>query len=285
MFTMNCRGRLRIVDKPMVMGILNCTPDSFFEGSRVPGIELALAKATVMIEEGADILDIGGQSTRPGSTPVDPVTECKRILPVIREIASSFPDIWISVDTYYAEVAREAVQAGATLVNDISGGRIDEAMIPTVASLQVPYVCMHMQGLPSHMQEQPKYEDVTREVTDYFIERIAVCRHAGIHDIVLDPGFGFGKTIDHNLLLLNQLEYFHLFELPILTGLSRKSTIYRTLQCTPEEALNGSTVLHTIALLKGATILRVHDVKEAVEAVRLVRAYQQQPGLSAAGRS
>jgi dihydropteroate synthase len=274
MFTMNCRGKLRIVDKPKVMGILNVTPDSFYKGSRVQQQDEALAKASAMIESGADILDIGGQSTRPGSTRIDATTEMQRVIPVIELIKRRFPDAWVSVDTFYSSVAREAVHAGAGMVNDISGGSADSEMLVTVAALQVPYVCMHMKGTPADMQQDPTYADVTLEVIDFFIERIAACRKAGIQDILLDPGFGFGKTAVHNFQLLQRLEEFQLFDLPLVVGLSRKSTIYRTLGCSPEEALNGSTVLHTIALLKGAHILRVHDVKEAVEAVKLVNAYK-----------
>lgn len=275
MFTMNCRGKLRVVDKPMVMGILNVTPDSFYQGSRVQQLDQALAMASAMIEAGADILDIGGQSTRPGSVRIDAPTETERIIPVIDRITQTFPEVWLSVDTFYSTVAKDAVNAGAGMVNDISAGSADVDMLPTVAALQVPYVCMHMKGSPEDMQRNPTYPDVTLEIVDFFIQRIAACRKAGIQDILLDPGFGFGKTSHHNFQLLHQLEAFQLFELPLLVGISRKSTIYRTLGCSAEEALNGSTVMHTIALLKGANVLRVHDVKEAVEAVKLVNAYKQ----------
>jgi len=275
MFTLNCKGRLLIIDQPIVMGIINATPDSFFGGSRKPTADKALQQAEKMIAEGATILDIGGQSTRPNSEQISASEEAERVLPVIQAIAKKFPETFISVDTFYASVAKQAVNAGASIVNDISAGNMDAAMLSTVASLHVPFICMHMKGSPQTMQQNPVYENITKEVLDFFIKKINDCKHAGINDAIIDPGFGFGKTATHNFELLKDLQIFKMLEKPILAGLSRKSTIYKTLNTTPEEALNGTTVLQTIALLNGANILRTHDVKEAMEAIKLVSAYQQ----------
>lgn len=252
------------------MGVLNVTPDSFYSGSRSETETAILQKAEQMLKEGAAILDIGGQSTRPGSTRISFDEELERVLPAIQHIKQHFPDCFISIDTYHSTVAKEAIYAGADMVNDISAGTMDEQMIPTVAALHVPYIAMHMQGTPDTMQQNPAYENVTRDVLDYFIKKTEQCKEAGIRDIIIDPGFGFGKTIAHNFQLLRELEVFQILNYPLLAGLSRKSTIYKTLGITPDEALNGSTVLNTIALQKGATILRVHDVKEAMEAIQLV---------------
>jgi dihydropteroate synthase len=258
------------------MGIINVTPDSFYAGSRKITINDAAQKAEQMIAEGALILDIGGQSTRPGSIKIEPEDEVERVIPVIEAIHEQFPDTIISVDTFYASIAQQSVQAGASIVNDISGGHFDEMMLLTVGKLKVPFVCMHMKGTPQNMQQNPVYENVTREIVDYFIERIDACRKAGIHDVIVDPGFGFGKTIAHNFQLLRELSIFKMFEKPVLLGISRKSTVYKTLGLTAEEALNGTTVLHTIGLLNGANILRTHDVKEAVEAIKLVERYREE---------
>jgi len=275
MLTLNCKGKIILVEKPMVMGILNATPDSFYKGDLPSGTEGMIERAGKMIKEGAAIIDIGGQSTRPGSKRVSIDEEMKRVLPVIKAIHHSFPGILISVDTYQSTVAGEAVNAGAHIINDISGGTLDEAMIQTVASLEVPYICMHMKGEPGTMQQEARYTNVVAEVLGFFFKKIGVCRDAGIHDIIIDPGFGFAKTASHNFQLLNHLHFFRSLGVPLLAGLSRKSTIYKTLGVPVEEALNGSTVLHTIALLNGADILRVHDVKEAVEAVKLVEKYKE----------
>jgi dihydropteroate synthase len=272
MFTLNCKGRLLVIDKPVVMGIINVTPDSFYSGSRKLLLDDLLRQSEKMLDEGAVILDMGGQSTRPGSEDIGVAGELERIIPAIEAVKNRFPGSIISVDTYYAEVAREAVAAGAAIVNDISAGTIDPAMIPVVASLNVPYIVMHMRGIPSTMNQFANYKDVTLEVLDFFIEKIEQCRLAGIKDVMIDPGFGFAKTIAHNFELLNKLSIFKMLDRPILAGISRKATIYKTLQIAPEEALNGTTVLNTIALLNGANILRVHDVREAVEAVKLVEA-------------
>jgi dihydropteroate synthase len=269
MFTLNCKGRLLVVDKPLVMGIINTTPDSFYEGSRFMGDAGILKQAEKMLAEGADILDIGGQSTRPRSEQVPVEEELQRVIPAIESLHFNFPQAVISIDTYQSKVAAAAVAAGASIINDISAGSLDKAMLTTAGSLQVPYVCMHMKGTPASMQQKPEYESVTREVLDFFIQKIALCKQAGITDIIIDPGFGFGKTIQHNFELLKNLAVFKMLEYPLLLGISRKSTIYKTLGITAEEAMNGTTVLNTVGILNGANILRVHDVKEAREAVLL----------------
>ena len=269
MFTLNCKGRLLIVDKPLVMGIVNITPDSFFAGSRKQDTTAIVELAGQMLKDGADILDIGGQSTRPGSEQLSAGEEMERTIPAIKAIHQCFPEAIVSVDTYHSLVAKEAVDAGASIVNDISGGTLDPAMIPVVASLRVPYVLMHMRGTPATMQEHTNYHNVTLELIDYLSKRIDEIRRAGIKDIIIDPGFGFAKTIEQNFELLRNLSLFKVLSHPLLLGVSRKSTIYKTLGITAEQALNGTTVLNTIGLMKGANILRVHDVKEAVEAVAL----------------
>ncbi|MGZ8510784.1 MAG: dihydropteroate synthase [Chitinophagaceae bacterium] len=274
MFTLNCNGRLLVVDTALVMGIINVTPDSFYEGSRQQTIDSVLRQAGQMIKDGATILDIGGQSTRPGSLVVGAEEELKRVVGSIAAIHKNFPETFISVDTYYSLVAKEAVAAGASIINDISAGSMDENMIATVATLPVPYVLMHMKGTPQNMQQSPQYENVTREVLDFFITKVDELKKAGIHDIIIDPGFGFGKTIAHNFELPHNLEVFKIIERPLLLGISRKSTIYKTLGVTAAEALNGTTVLHTIGLMNGASIIRVHDVKEAKETIELVSTYQ-----------
>jgi len=275
MFTLNCKGRLLVIDKPVVMGIINITPDSFYRDSRRQGTDAVLKQAEKMLHEGATILDIGGQSTRPGSEKLNAGQELERVIEPIAAINSHFPDAFISVDTYYAEVAKEAVAAGASIVNDISAGSMDEKMISTVAALQVPYVLMHMKGTPQTMQQQAVYENVTKAVLDFFIQKKDELQKAGIHDIIIDPGFGFGKTIAHNFELLRNLSVFKMLDAPLLLGISRKSTIYKTLDIAAEQALNGTTVLNTIGLMNGAGILRVHDVKEAKEAITLFNNFQQ----------
>lgn len=274
MFTFNCKGRLLIIDEPIVIGIINTTPDSFYEGSRANVRENILQKAEQMILDGAAILDIGGQSTRPGSKQVNAEEELRRVLPAIEAIHKRFPEQPISVDTFYASVAKAAVEAGASVVNDVSAGSMDDAMIETVARLKVPYVLMHMKGHPQTMQQNPTYEDVVLNVFDFLNLKMAEIVKAGIHDVIIDPGFGFGKTIEHNFQLLKELSYFKQLNKAIMVGLSRKATIYKTLHIAAEEALNGTTVLHTIALLNGASILRVHDVKEARQAIQLIKAYK-----------
>lgn len=273
MFTLNCKGQLLVIDKPIVMSILNTTPDSFFAGSRVT--DNLLQRVEQMLTDGAAILDIGGQSTRPNSERVSADDELKRVMPAIEAIHQNFPDAIISIDTFYAVVAKEAVAAGAAIVNDISAGTLDKDLIPTVAALGVPYVLMHMKGDPQTMQKKPEYENVTLEVFDQLSFAIKDLQRQGIHDIIIDPGFGFGKTIAHNFQLLRELSFFSQLGKPVLAGISRKGTVYKTLNTTPEKALNGTTVLHTIALLNGATILRAHDVREAKETIDLFLAYQK----------
>ena len=264
-----------VIDKPIVMGIINVTPDSFYETSRLRNIDVILQKAGQMISDGAIILDIGGQTTKPGSIEVGAQEEIDRVVPVIVELQKAFPNSFISIDTYHSKVAKTAVEVGASIVNDVSGGLMDNNMLATVASFGTPYVCMHMKGTPQTMQQKPTYNNVTKEVLDFFIERLAVCRQVGVNDVIVDVGFGFGKTITHNFQLLKELCVFKMLDKPILAGLSRKSSIYKTLNITVNEALNGTTVLNTIALLNGANILRVHDVKEAVEAIKLHERYKK----------
>jgi dihydropteroate synthase len=271
--TWNCGGRLIIVDKPMIMGIINVTPDSFFDGNAYKTTHDFLQQAGKMIADGAAIIDIGGQSTRPGSERISAASEMLRVIPVIEAIKLHYPEVLISIDTYHAEVATAAVLVGASMVNDISGGDMDQQMWSTVAALEVPYVLMHIRGTPENMQEMTDYADLIKEITDYFIIKIDACRKAGIKDIIIDPGFGFAKTTNQNFELLKNLSLINLSGLPILAGVSRKSMVYKTLGGTPALALNGTTVLNTIALMNGATILRVHDVKEAKEAVTLFEVY------------
>jgi dihydropteroate synthase len=275
MFSLNSRGRLVSFSEPVVMGIINTTPDSFFEGSRKSGIDAVLLQAERMLLDGAAIIDIGGQSTRPGSTRVPQDEELKRVLPAIEALVKRFPDILISIDTYYSTVAKEGVAAGASIVNDVSAGTIDNALLPTVACLNVPYVLMHMQGTLETMQQSPKYDNIVTDVFDFFSFTLKQLYASGIKDVILDPGFGFGKNATHNFTLLKHLSYFKQFQKPILIGLSRKATVYKTLGISATEALNGTTVLNTISLMNGASILRVHDVKEAVEAIKLVQAYSK----------
>jgi dihydropteroate synthase len=266
--TLNCAGKLLNLRKPQVMGILNVTPDSFYAESRV-GEAGVLNRAEQMLKEGASILDIGGMSTRPGAEIIAVEEELKRVLPVIENIKKHFPEIILSLDTIHAKVAREGTARGVGIINDVSGGEMDEAMYDTLAELQLPYVLMHMQGTPGNMQQNPVYEDVILDVLDFFIQKVGILRQKGVKDIVLDPGFGFGKTLDHNYTLLANLHAFGVLDLPVLAGVSRKSMIYRYLETDAENALNGTTVLHLAALQQGANILRVHDVKAAVETIRL----------------
>lgn len=258
------------------MGILNITPDSFHADSRIGSWTELVEKASQMLSEGADILDIGGQSTRPGATRIEESVELERVLPAIETLHKTFPEAILSIDTFYASLAEQAVRAGAAIINDISGGKMDSAMFETAGRLHVPYVLTHIQGEPQTMQQQPYYEDVTGELTRYFSEKIRQLKDAGVHDIILDPGFGFGKTTQHNLQLLRELEQFTMFGFPILAGLSRKKTIQQILGVDAFGAQNGTVVAHTIALLHGASMLRVHDVKQAVESVKIVCALKEQ---------
>ncbi|MCK6692037.1 MAG: dihydropteroate synthase [Thermoanaerobaculia bacterium] len=268
---LNCRGRLLDLSRPALMGILNLTPDSFYDGGRLDSTEAALRQAEKMLSEGAAILDIGGASTRPGSKEVPEAEELKRVLPAITAIHGGFPEAVISIDTWRARVAREALDAGASLINDISAGKLDAEMYPLAGALPAtPYILMHMQGTPQTMQQNPVYGDVVQEVLDFFIREVSQLRSFGVNDIILDPGFGFGKTVAHNFQLLRHLHVFErVLGLPVLAGISRKSMICKVLQAKPEHALNGTTALHMVALQQGARILRVHDVQEASEVIRL----------------
>ncbi len=271
MYTLNCKGRLLEISRPVVMGIINVTPDSFYTESRRFTVDSALRIAENMLAEGARILDIGGQSTRPGSQALTAAEEMARVLPVIEAICQRFPESVLSIDTYFSAVAKASVEAGAAIVNDISGGNFDKEMLATVAALRVPYVCMHVKGTADTMHQADAASDITKEVLDYFIERKQACIDLGITDLIIDPGFGFSKTIAQNFQILKNLEVFSMLEKPLLLGVSRKSSIYKTLGITPDEALNGTTVLNTAGLLKGAAILRVHDVREAAEAIELTQ--------------
>ncbi len=271
--TLRINNQLTTLDRPLVMGILNVTPDSFFAASRTSATDAEQLRLRVrnMLDEGADIIDIGAYSTRPGADEVSADEEMRRLATALDIVRQEAPDAWLSVDTFRAEIAQNCVRDyGVNLVNDISGGTLDRAMFHTVARLGVPYVLMHLQGTPRTMQLDPHYDDPVAEVIEWLARRAQRLRELGAHDIILDPGFGFGKTLEHNYALLDKLDYFHELELPLLVGVSRKSMIYRLLETDPDQALNGTTVVNTIALLKGAHILRVHDVRAAVEAVRIV---------------
>jgi dihydropteroate synthase len=265
----NCNGKVLDLTSPKIMGILNVTPDSFFDGGRYQHSEQASDQAKRMIEEGADIIDIGGMSSRPGAEVLSAKEEIQRVLPVIHELAKKFPQTILSIDTIHGETVKAAYEAGVDLVNDISAGRFSDTLIDTVAALQLPYILMHMQGHPESMQDNPSYQDVVVEVQKYLKNTIRSLRNKGIKDIIIDPGFGFGKRIEDNYQLLKHLDSFHWLECPVLVGISRKSMIYKVLGNTPEDSLNGSSALHMLALEKGAKLLRVHDVKEANEVVQL----------------
>jgi dihydropteroate synthase len=267
--TINCRGRLLSLENPVVMGVLNLTSDSFFDGGRYATEAAALNRVERMLSEGAAIIDIGGMSSRPGAEIISEEEELHRVMPHLESILFRFPEALISIDTVWAKVAGEAVNAGAAMINDISAGKIDPEMYRTAAQTGAPYVLMHMQGTPFDMQRAPVYEDVVRETLDFFITEIGKLKVAGVKDIILDPGFGFGKTVEHNYRLLNNLHVFQIPGLPVLTGLSRKSMICKVLKVNPDEALNGTTALHMVALQQGSRILRVHDVREAVEVIKL----------------
>ena len=267
--TLQSGGKLLDLQKPVVMGILNATPDSFYNRGRDTGPDEMLRTAEKMLHDGARILDIGGASSRPGAADVSAAEEEDRVLPVIEALVSAFPEIWLSIDTFHATVAKAAATAGVSIVNDISAGSKDAGMLPAVAGLKLPYIAMHMQGQPRTMQDNPQYDDVLIEVYDYLKEKVLACTAAGIHDLVLDPGFGFGKTVAHNYALLSGLHLFRALGKPILAGISRKSMICKPLKVNPDRALNGTTALHMAALQQGASILRVHDVREATEVIQL----------------
>lgn len=268
--TLNLHGRLVDLSTPCVMGILNVTPDSFYDGGRYTSPDATLKQAEKMLSEGATFLDVGGYSTRPGAEDISPEEELERVIPVIRAITKNFPEALVSVDTFRSIVAEAAVGEGACLVNDISAGTLDEGMFDTIARLHVPYILMHMKGTPKTMVQQTVYTELLKDITDFFHRKINQLRDLGVKDVIVDPGFGFAKTVEQNFELLSHFDHFKILGKPLLAGLSRKSMIWRTLSVKPEEALNGTTSLHAVALLKGASILRVHDVKEAVEVVKLV---------------
>jgi dihydropteroate synthase len=275
---LNINGRLMDLTTPQVMGILNVTPDSFYAGCRTQAEDGIAARARQIIDEGAAIIDIGAYSSRPDAVHIAPEEEMNRLRAGLEIINRNHPDAVVSVDTFRADVAAMCVEEyGVAIINDISAGGMDGRMFETVARLNVPYIMMHMQGTPQDMQKAPHYDDVVREVFLYFARKVQQLRDLGVKDIVLDPGFGFGKTIEHNYELMARLEEFAIFDLPVLVGVSRKSMITRLLGITPQNALNGTTVLNTIALAKGAAIVRVHDVKEAVEAVRIVNKLNRKP--------
>jgi dihydropteroate synthase len=275
LFRLRSKGRILELTHPIVMGILNATPDSFYNKGQGSDMDGLLALAEKMLREGAVILDIGGVSTKPGKELIDTDDELARVIPVIAAIHKRFPEVWLSVDTYNARVAIEAVAAGAAIVNDVSAGSIDMGMIAAVAALKVPYIAMHMQGTPQTMQADPQYEDVVEEVRHYLANIVEQCDESGIGDIIIDPGFGFGKTVEHNFSLLRSLRTFSAIGRPVLAGLSRKSMICKPLRVNPEHALNGTTALNMVALQQGAHILRVHDVKEAMQTIILFKCLQE----------
>jgi dihydropteroate synthase len=268
----NCKGLLIDLSKPKVMGILNITPDSFYDGGKYLSQSAILKQVELMLHEGADFIDVGGASSRPGASLIDAETEWKRIADSLKCIIKQFPKVLLSVDTVHSEVARRSADEGVAMINDISAGTFDDKMIGTVAELQMPYIMMHMKGTPDTMQQNISYTDLMTDIITFLGNRIDVCRKAGIHDLIVDPGFGFGKTIQHNFELLSKLSLLKITGLPLMVGLSRKSMIYKTLNITAEEALSGTTALHLYALEQGACILRVHDVKEAVQCIKLYHA-------------
>lgn len=266
----NCNGKLLDLSTPKVMGILNLTPDSFYDGGRKTTQQDFLAHAEKMLREGADIIDVGAYSSRPGAKDISLEEELNRIVPVVEALRREHPEVILSIDTFRSEVARQCVEAGAAIINDISGGTLDAEMLPTAAQLQVPYILMHMRGTPKNMNQLTGYDNLVKDLLFYFSQRIKQARELGINDLIIDPGFGFSKTLEQNYELMGKLELFHTLELPILSGISRKSMIYKLFDTTPDHALNGTTVLNTVSLLKGAHILRVHDVKQAVECVKII---------------
>ena len=267
--TINCKGQIIDLTTPKIMGILNITPNSFYDGGKYSLEKNAISKVDKMLKEGATFIDIGAYSSKPNAEFVSEEEELKRIIPVVKTLIKEFPETLLSIDTFRSSVAQECINNGAALINDISAGNLDEKMIEVIASNNVPYIMMHLRGTPQTMQNQTNYENLIKEMILYFSDKISKARNLGIHDLIIDPGFGFSKTTDQNFEILSNLELFKMLDLPILTGISRKSMIYKTLNTTPDEALNGTTVLNTIAITKGANIIRVHDVKEAIECVKL----------------
>jgi len=268
--TINCRGKLINLDKPVVMGILNLTPDSFYDGNFYNSPEKIHKRIKKIIDEGADIIDLGAYSSRPGAEHIPEKEELKRLIPTLEIILKHFPDTIVSVDTFRSEIAKIVVKNfGVSIINDISGGSLDDKMFESIASLNIPYIMMHMQGSPQTMQSHTNYKDILSEIIQYFTDKIDALKSIGIKDVIIDPGFGFSKTLEQNYELLRKLELLKVLELPVLVGVSRKSMIYKHLNISPDEALNGTSVVHTVALQKGANILRVHDVKEAVQTIKL----------------
>ena len=267
--TINCKGTLVDLTTPKIMGILNITPDSFYDGGKYQNEKSILIQVEKMLKEGATFIDVGAYSSRPGAMHVSEEDELRRIVPIVKLILKNFSEIYLSIDTFRCKIAEECINSGAAIINDISAGKLDKNMIPTIGKLSVPYIMMHMKGNPQTMQSQTHYENLIKEITYYFSEQITKAKQHQIKDLIIDPGFGFSKTLDQNFELLNNLEILNLLEFPILVGVSRKSMIYKLLKNSPEDALNGTTCLNTIALLKGAKILRVHDVKEAKECIAL----------------
>ncbi|MEO0042788.1 MAG: hypothetical protein RL329_2236 [Bacteroidota bacterium] len=268
-FTINCGGKLINLAQPKIMGVINLTPDSFYTASRVANIATTLKVAEQMLVEGAAFLDLGAMSSRPGAPLITAEEELNRLLPSLRAVVKQFPMAIVSVDTIFSETAKAVVSEGATMINDISGGTLDPKMFETIAQLGVPYVLMHTRGTPKTMQQQTQYDDIALDVLDDLIQKVGHLRQLGVKDIVIDPGFGFGKTVEQNFILLKKLSVFKILGLPLLAGLSRKTMIWKSLQITPEQALNGTTALNMVALLHGANILRVHDVRPAVETIQL----------------
>jgi len=273
MLTINCKGKLIDLSIPKVMGIINLTPDSFFDGGKYSDEKKILTRAEKMLIEGATFIDLGGYSSRPGAGHISEKEETSRVLPALESILKHFPETLISVDTFRSKLASKAINLGACMINDISAGNLDSNMFNTVAALQVPYVAMHMPGSPGTMQKMTQYEDLVTDLVYFFSKKISDLRELHLNDIIIDVGFGFGKTLEQNYTLLRKLEVFKMLGVPILTGISRKSMVYKTIKTSSEQALNGTTAANTIALLKGSNILRVHDVKEAVEAIQITQAY------------
>jgi len=267
--TINCKGKLIDLSTPKIMGILNVTPDSFYDGGLFKDEKDILSQVETMLTEGATFIDVGGYSSRPGANHVSEDEELKRVIPVVELILKHFPKTLVSIDTFRSKIAKSCIETGAAIINDISAGKLDDNMMPTVSKLQVPYIMMHMKGTPQNMQQNTDYKDLAHDINYYFSERINTARSFGIKDVIIDPGFGFSKTLEQNYELMNKLELLKIAELPVLVGISRKSMIYKLLKTDAKQALNGTSSLNTIALMKGASILRVHDVKEAMECISI----------------
>ncbi len=268
--TINCNGKLIDLSSPKVMGILNITPDSFFDGGNYSSNKEILLQTKKMLNDGATFIDIGAYSSRPNAKHISEDEELNRLLPIIELLIKSFPEILISVDTFRSNIAKKSIEIGACMINDISGGTLDKNMFKTIGELQIPYILMHIKGTPQNMQEEPIYDNIVQDIMSYFAKKVMELRQEKVNDIILDVGFGFGKTLEHNYELLKKLSHFKTFELPILTGISRKSMLYNLLNTSAEEALNATSVANTIALQNGTTILRVHDIKEAMETIKIV---------------